>query len=278
MLRWVLICVVASWAAVAKAGEVDANGVPIPDDINIVSSKSVPNSMRRFIGAWFGTWASSEATMKHILIVERLHKDGRAEVIYAWGDRSDGSLRRGWERVGGTVKGNVLTLDANRATYQFLNAQRISVRIGPEGSPVVMRRYPIFLWLRNSTPQAGLPPNAGTALAITLIGKTDGAKSCNLLLRFQNRLGLDLDSGEFEIFVLKAGGLPLSSYRLVTPQLPSGSNKKVKFELPMDCRNAQAVAGNGFTLCRGKEDYLAQCNSALVLSSSIVVSFSDEAE
>ena len=52
------------------------DGVPIPDDVRVAPpSAAVPESQRRFLGAWVGRWGG---LLKHILIVESLQPDGSA--------------------------------------------------------------------------------------------------------------------------------------------------------------------------------------------------------
>src|SRR5258705_9621549 len=58
--------------------------VPLPDKFDIeMPPPDVPPEIARFHGAWIGTWGDDN---RHILVVERVKPDGRANVVFAHAD------------------------------------------------------------------------------------------------------------------------------------------------------------------------------------------------
>src|ERR1700689_1952544 len=57
--------------------------VPLPDKFDMESpAPDMPPEIARFEGAWIGTWRDD----RHILVVERVTADGRANVVFAQSD------------------------------------------------------------------------------------------------------------------------------------------------------------------------------------------------
>ena len=53
--------------------------VPLPDKFDIeLPAPDVPPEIARFHGAWIGTWGDDN---RHVLVVERIRPDGRANVV-----------------------------------------------------------------------------------------------------------------------------------------------------------------------------------------------------
>ena len=78
LLRWLLVAA-AVLTADAAATARDIDGVPLPDGPGVLTAAPGP-----FSGAWVGRWGGE---LKHILIVRGVAPDGKADVIYAVGDR-----------------------------------------------------------------------------------------------------------------------------------------------------------------------------------------------
>jgi len=60
--------------------------VPLPDRLEMRQpAPDVPPDIARFGGAWIGTWADD---IRAILVVERVEPAGRADVVFAHGDKA----------------------------------------------------------------------------------------------------------------------------------------------------------------------------------------------
>jgi dienelactone hydrolase len=93
--------------------------VQLPDVLEwTVPSADVPPAFKAYHGAWGGRWDDGIA---HVLVVERIDRDGAASVVYAWGDSVDGDSIAGWQRI------------ASQITPDGLTVQR------PGGAPFVYR-------------------------------------------------------------------------------------------------------------------------------------------
>jgi len=102
--RLFVLAIVVHIASSAAFADRLIDGVPIPDDAKVAPPfVAVPESQRRFLGAWVGRWGGA---LKHILIVESLQPDGSASVIYAWGDNPGLNITRGFSRIGANVSGD----------------------------------------------------------------------------------------------------------------------------------------------------------------------------
>lgn len=110
-----------SWTiagAPAVAADRDIDGVHIPDTAKVEPpSSSALEAHRAFSGAWVGSWSGF---LKSILVVESIGSDGRASVIYAWGDNPRLNIKRGWRRETARVTGETLTIATDfRAEYKL---------------------------------------------------------------------------------------------------------------------------------------------------------------
>src|SRR5271156_5915271 len=67
--------------------------VPLPDTFDMQTpAPDVPPEIARFEGAWIGTWHDD----RHILVVERVAADGRANVVFAESDSAFYNQNRQW--------------------------------------------------------------------------------------------------------------------------------------------------------------------------------------
>lgn len=117
LLRALVVALFAAWTAAAAADRL-IDGVPIPDGtrINAPAAGSLATHAR-FSGAWAGSWGGQT---RHLLIVESIAAEGRATVIYAWGDNPRIGIRAGWSRHPARIEGDVLTISEGfKATYRL---------------------------------------------------------------------------------------------------------------------------------------------------------------
>lgn len=97
-------------------------GVDIPAYELRKPGADVPDSIKGFVGKWIdGMW---DGHLCHVLIVENMRPDGRAEMIYVWGTYSGWNIEKpGFQRMRGVVNDGVLTYVGRRATVKYeLNA------------------------------------------------------------------------------------------------------------------------------------------------------------
>jgi dienelactone hydrolase len=81
--------------------------VPLPGKFDMETpAADVPPEMARFLGAWIGTWHDD----RHILVVERVKRDGHADVVFAQSDSAFYGMNREWWRSEATIADGVLTL------------------------------------------------------------------------------------------------------------------------------------------------------------------------
>lgn len=93
------------------------DGVPIPEDAHVLPApQSASETQKRLLGAWVGTWNHS---CRHILIVEDIHVDGEARVVWANGDDSE------WSREEGIVSGDTLTTADGLITYKLTATDKL---------------------------------------------------------------------------------------------------------------------------------------------------------
>lgn len=84
------LCVVAGWSPASSRGQ-----TALPNDISIATPAStVTPDAAAFSGAWLGVWGGEIPTA---LVVEQIHSNGAARVIYSWGDLP-GHFKTGWSR------------------------------------------------------------------------------------------------------------------------------------------------------------------------------------
>jgi dienelactone hydrolase len=101
--------------------------VPLPDKFDIeMPAPDVPPEIARFHGAWIGTWHDD----RHILVVERVTRDGHANVVFAKAASSfydgDFGMNREWWRDEATIAGGVLTMTGFRIfRYAFDGPDRL---------------------------------------------------------------------------------------------------------------------------------------------------------
>src|SRR6476619_3997046 len=111
-------------AAQAQTLTVDPESiVPLPDKFDMETpAPDVPPEISRFRGAWIGTWHDD----RHILVVERVKRDGHADVVFAQSDSSFYDLSREWWRSEAAIANGVLTLTGFRTfRYAFDGSDRL---------------------------------------------------------------------------------------------------------------------------------------------------------
>jgi putative tryptophan/tyrosine transport system substrate-binding protein len=96
----------------APAADLLVEDVPLPGNVSVSNAQNLLENFKRFSGAWVGAWGGQ---LHHILIVENVMADGKANVIYAVGDNA--VMRRQWQRLDGTIVGNALFVRS--ATYEL---------------------------------------------------------------------------------------------------------------------------------------------------------------
>lgn len=83
---------------------------PLPADIAIHSpSSDVRAQAAGFSGAWLGAW---DHELAGALVVENISPDGKAHVIYSWGNSP--WFRAGWVRETGSISNDDLRLEGNQ--------------------------------------------------------------------------------------------------------------------------------------------------------------------
>src|SRR6266513_954359 len=81
--------------------------VPLPNKFDMeMPAPDVPPEIARFHGAWIGTWHDD----RHILVVERVARDGHANVVFAQSDSALYGMNREWWRDKATIAGGALTM------------------------------------------------------------------------------------------------------------------------------------------------------------------------
>jgi dienelactone hydrolase len=121
--------------------------VPLPDKFDMERpGPGVPPEIARFQGAWVGTWHDD----RHILVVERVTADGRANVVFAQSDSAFYDMNREWWRDDAKIVDGVLTLTGFRTfRYAFDGADRLymtaTLENGGVTSGVLVRTDPARL-------------------------------------------------------------------------------------------------------------------------------------
>jgi pimeloyl-ACP methyl ester carboxylesterase len=115
-----LFIIVSMGAPLAVAADMLVDDVPIPADARVEVSRDVSETLRRFSGAWVGSWGDR---LHHIFIVEDISSSGEARVVYAIGSNG---VKGGWRRLEATASGNTLTIDDTfNATYVLTPADSL---------------------------------------------------------------------------------------------------------------------------------------------------------
>jgi dienelactone hydrolase len=111
-------------AAQAQPLTVDPESiVPLPKTLDMQSpAPDVPAEIARFHGAWIGTWHDD----RHILVVERVRRDGHAHVLFAQSDSAFYDMNREWWRSEATITNGALILTGFRTfKYTFDGPDRL---------------------------------------------------------------------------------------------------------------------------------------------------------
>lgn len=97
--------------------------VPLPNTFDMeLPAPDVPREIAGFHGAWIGTWHDD----RHILVVERVRRDGHADVVFAQSDSAFYDMSREWWRGEATVVNGALTLTGFRNfRYTFDGPDRL---------------------------------------------------------------------------------------------------------------------------------------------------------
>ena len=97
--------------------------VPLPDKFDMETpAPDVSPEIARFQGAWIGTWRDD----RHILVVERVKADGRANVVFAVSDSAYYDANREWWRDEATITNGVLVMTGFRTfRYAFDGPDRL---------------------------------------------------------------------------------------------------------------------------------------------------------
>ncbi len=108
----------------ASAADLLIDGVPLPSDVSVAAQTS-EDSLKQWSGAWVGLWGGS---LKHILLVKSVSKDGTAQVVYAVGDNPYAGITKRWLRAEGKVSGHTLTVTGKSfsATYEMTDGGRLN--------------------------------------------------------------------------------------------------------------------------------------------------------
>lgn len=109
IINAILFYTVTSTAAV----NIDIDGAPLPMGVSPMSSDK---STSPFTGTWIGKW---DETLKIILIVESIDKDGKAKVVYAVADNPLAGFKAAWFRYDAEIVGNVMKMFGERFTVIF---------------------------------------------------------------------------------------------------------------------------------------------------------------
>jgi dienelactone hydrolase len=119
-----VVCIGWMHAAQAQSLTIDPESiVPLPVKFDIeMPAPDVPPEMARFLGAWVGTWHDD----RHILVVERVRANGRADVVFAQSDSAFYGMNREWWRDKATIADGVLTMTGFRTfRYAFDGPDRL---------------------------------------------------------------------------------------------------------------------------------------------------------
>ena len=121
--------------------------VPLPAKFDLEApARDVPPEMARFHGAWIGTWHDD----RHILVVERITRDGHANVVFAQSDSAFYGSNREWWRDKAEIVDGVLTMTGFRIfRYAFDGPDRLylsaTMKNGAVTSGMLVRTDPVRL-------------------------------------------------------------------------------------------------------------------------------------
>jgi len=121
--------------------------VPLPKTFDMeLPAPDVPREIAGFHGAWIGTWHDD----RHILVVERVRRDGHADVVFAQSDSAFYDMSREWWRSEATVVNGALTLTGFRNfRYTFDGPDRLymtaTLKSGSVTSGLLIRADPARL-------------------------------------------------------------------------------------------------------------------------------------
>ena len=138
----IIFALASALALPAAAKEFLLDGVPLPSDVAPLAKaqKSHPDMTGTWVGAWGGV-------LKHIMVIESVRSDGKAKIIYAYGDAPFWGITRSWIRMSGTLKGNRLTVKGSQfqATYDLLGNNTLNAIYarGRSRSQATMRRLAV---------------------------------------------------------------------------------------------------------------------------------------
>jgi putative tryptophan/tyrosine transport system substrate-binding protein len=124
------------WTSEARVGDLLVEDVPLPGNVTVSNPQNIPENFKRFSGAWVGAWGGQ---LHHILIVESVMADGKANVVYAVGDNA--VVRRQWHRHDATIVGNTLSI-GRFATYELTGDGKLDAifEAGNARPPATMSR------------------------------------------------------------------------------------------------------------------------------------------
>jgi len=111
---------------------------------------------------------------------------------------------------------------------------------------------------------------------LQLVAAEPADKKCVFTFRAINRLGVNLDEINFEIYIISTtdsfGGSNILGFRSIR----SNKQKYAKFPLDAECSKIGRLDMNGFTKCEGDKDYLQLCNDKAEFSTKVPIGFSNE--
>lgn len=154
-----LVVAAVLWGAASTAGKTQPRNTPpaaalisLPDDIKVVPpAAEIAPEWQAFSGLWSGdAWDGGTPTG---LVVEQISKDGRAQVVYIWGDNPNGRIVRGAERVEAKLSDRELIVPRPGnaiATYNLTPDGRLFGRYSYSGG----RRYYAILRPADTVAQA----------------------------------------------------------------------------------------------------------------------------
>src|SRR5262245_10831353 len=114
-----IVVALLSWMHSAQAQPLTVDPetiVPLPAKFDMEApATDVPAEIARFHGAWIGTWHDD----RHILVIERVKRDGHADVIFAQSDSAFYGMNREWWRSKATITNGALILTGFR-TFRYV--------------------------------------------------------------------------------------------------------------------------------------------------------------
>lgn len=135
MINRIYTALFAIFVLITSAQAQDAmpfGDVPLPANTTPLQHADTP-----FSGVWTGAWGGQ---LNHILVVETLHADGVADVIYAIGNR--GAATGQWFRRKAMIEGETLTLlgDDLKARYELSTSGHLRGVFGDDFGFTVLER------------------------------------------------------------------------------------------------------------------------------------------